>query len=83
MNRKHRWYANDGDAFYSIWKIDTVQRFCVTSHYSAIILVQIHKETDTMALFCCHLSSNNLKQEEGRWASLQEGRKLKAEEAMQ
>ena len=81
VNRKHRWGANDGDAFFSTWEIDSVYRFSLPGHYSAIFRVQIHKETDTLAVYCCHLSSNNLKMEEGRWASLQKGRKLRAEEA--
>lgn len=80
VNRKYRWDANDGDAFFSTWEIDSVYRFSLSGHYSAIFRVQIHKETDTLAVYCCHLSSNNLKLEEGRLASLQEGRKLRAEE---
>jgi len=81
VNRKHRWGANDGDAFYSTWEIDSVYRFSLSGHYSAIYRVQIHKETDTLAMYCCHLSSNNLKLSYGRWASLEEGRRLRAKEA--
>lgn len=81
VNRKHRWGANDGDAFFSTWEIDSVYRFSLSGHYSAIYQVQVHKEIDTLAIYCCHLSSNNLKLEEGRLSSLQEGRRLRAKEA--
>lgn len=81
VNRKHRWGANDGDAFYSTWEIDSVYRFTLPGHFSAIFRVQIHKEKDMLAVYCCHLSSNNLKLEKGRWASMEEGRKLRCEEA--
>lgn len=81
VNRKHRWGANEGEAFYSQWQIDSVWRIKLSGHFSAIFRVQIHKETDTLAIYCCHLSSNNLKLGEGRWASLEEGRKLRAKEA--
>lgn len=39
--------------------------------------VQIHCGADTVVVYCCHLSSNNLKLAEGRWASLEEGRSLR------
>lgn len=81
MNRKHRWGANDGDAFFSTWEMDSIYRFSMSGHFSAIYRVQIHKDTDTLAVYCCHLSSNNLKLEDGRWASLDKGRKLRAKEA--
>lgn len=81
INREHRWGANEGDAFYSTWGIDSVYRFTLSGHHSAIYRVQIHKKADTLAVYCCHLSSNNLKIEEGRWASLEEGRRLRCEEA--
>ena len=81
VNRKHRWGANDGDAFYSTWEIDSIYRFKLPGHFSAIFRVQIHEEADTLVVYCCHLSSNNLKLGDGRWASLEEGRKLRCEEA--
>ena len=81
MNRKHRWGANDGDTFFSTWEMDSIYRFSMSGHFSAIYRVQVHKGTDTLAVYCCHLSSNNLKLEEGRWASLEEGRRLRAKEA--
>jgi endonuclease/exonuclease/phosphatase (EEP) superfamily protein YafD len=81
VNRKHRWGANDGDAFYSTWEIDSVQRFKLAAHFSAIFRVKIHKGIDTLAVYCCHLSSNNLKLKEGRWASMEAGRKLRCKEA--
>lgn len=81
VNRKHRWGANDGDAFYSTWEIDSVYRFTLPGHFCAIFRVQIHKEKDMLAVYCCHLSSNNLKLEKGKWASMVTGRRLRCEEA--
>lgn len=81
IEEKYRKGAFEGDVFYSKWQIDTIYRFFLQGHYTSIYRTQIHKNTDTLAVYCCHLSSNNLKLEEGRWASLQKGRKLRAEEA--
>lgn len=78
---KFRWGNNDGNAFYSRWIIDSVRSYIVSGHYSSIYRVQIHKGVDTVAIFCCHLSSNNMKLNEGRWASLKEGRRLRLTEA--
>lgn len=77
---KYRLNAFVGDAFYSRWEMDSVQMFNVTAHYCSIFRVQIHKKTDTLAVYCCHLSSNNLRLREGRWASMEEGRRLRYEE---
>ena len=81
VNTTHRWDNNDGDVFFSSWEIDSVCRYSISGSFCSIYRVQIHKFADTLALYCCHLSSNNLKLEEGRWASLQEGRRLRNMEA--
>lgn len=81
VDRKHSWGVNEGDAFYSKWEIDSVMRYNMLWHYSTVFRVQIHHKTDTLAIYCCHLSSNNQILEEGRWASMEEGRRLRCEEA--
>ena len=81
VNKKHRWNNNDGDVFYSRWPIDSVRSYIIGSHFCSIYRVQIHKGSDTLAIYCCHLSSNNLKLNEGRLASLKEGRRLRFVEA--
>ena len=73
--------AYEGDSFYSKWEIDSVIKLAFPWYYSSAYRVQIHKITDTLAIYCCHLSSNNMKLNEGRWASLQEGRRLRNMEA--
>lgn len=73
--------AYEGDSFYSKWEIDSVMKLAFPWYYSSAYRVQIHKATDTLVIYCCHLSSNNMKLKEGRWASLQEGRKLRSIEA--
>lgn len=77
MVEKFRKGAFEGDSFYSKWEIDSVMKLPLPWYYSSAYRVQIHKATDTLAIYCCHLSSNNLKLNEGRWASLQEGRRLR------
>lgn len=74
---KQRWGMNEGDAFYSRWEIDSVFRYNVDGHFCSMCRIQVHKDIDTITLYCCHLSSNNLKLNEGRWASLKEGRLLR------
>ena len=81
MVEKFRKGAFEGDSFYSKWIVDSVMKLNYPWHYSSAYRVQIHKVTDTLAIYCCHLSSNNLKLEEGRWASFQEGRRLRNMEA--
>jgi len=81
MDRKYRWGTNEGDAFYSQWQIDSVSRIKLPNHFSAIYRAQIHKGIDTLTMFCCHLSSNNMKLENGKLASLREGRILRSIEA--
>ena len=73
--------AYEGDSFYSKWEIYSVMKLAFAWYYSSAYRVQIHKATDTLVIYCCHLSSNNMKLKEGRWASLQEGRKLRSIEA--
>jgi len=73
--------ASEGDSFYSKWEIDSVMKLAFPWYYSSAYRVQIHKATDTLVIYCCHLSSNNMKLNEGRWASLQEGRRLRNMEA--
>lgn len=81
INKTYRWENNEGDVFCSTWEIDTIDKYGVKGSFCSIYRVLIHKAPDTLAIYCCHLSSNNLKLNEGRWASLKEGRRLRAEEA--
>ena len=81
VDKTHRWENNEGDVFCSTWEIDSIGKYGVSGNFSSIYRVPIHKATDTLAIYCCHLSSNNMKQKEGRWVSLQEGRRLRNMEA--
>ncbi len=79
-NNEYRFWDENGDVFFSKWNIDSINRFSLSGHYSSIYRVQIHRDADTLAVYCCHLSSNNLALNKGRWASLNEGRRLRNEE---
>lgn len=81
VEKTYRWENNEGDVFCSTWEIDSIGKYGVSGSFCSIYRVQIHKATDTLVIYCCHLSSNNMKLKEGRWASLQEGRKLRSIEA--
>ena len=52
----------------------------IPDHYHSVYRVQIQQATDTIALFCCHLSFNNLLMESSKWESLKEGRRLRKKE---
>lgn len=70
---KHRWGQNEGDAFYSKWKIDSVARFYVEGNRIMAYRVQISNAGDSIAMYCCHLASNNADSHTTTWESVQEG----------
>lgn len=78
---EHRQLPYQSDIMFSKWEIDTVRNYPLTGHYYSLYRVQIHKDKDTMAVYCCHLSSNNLELDKGRFASLNKGRDLRLKEA--
>lgn len=81
VEKTYRWENNEGDVFCSTWEIDTIDKYGVKGSFCSIYRVLIHKAPDTLAIYCCHLSSNNLMLNEGRWSSLKEGRRLRLTEA--
>lgn len=70
---KHRWGMNEGDVFYSKWHIDSVARFCVNGKRIMAYRVQVSCRTDTIALYCCHLASNNVNSQITTRASIKNG----------
>lgn len=77
VDSTYRWVNNGGEVFYSKWPIDSITKYRLQGHYHSGYRVQVHCGADTVVVYCCHLSSNNLKLAEGRWASLEEGRRLR------
>lgn len=70
---KHRWGQNEGDAFYSKWKIDSVCRFFVNGERIMAYRVQVSHASDTIAMYCCHFASNNADSQSITWESIKKG----------
>lgn len=73
---------DDGvEPFYSKWPIDTIMGLSDPHAYHSIYRIQVSKETDTIAIYCCHLSSNLLDFSPNKWDALQKGYEERAQEA--
>ncbi len=73
---------DDGvEPFYSKWPIDTIIDLSNPHAYHSIYRIQVSKETDTIAIYCCHLSSNLLDFSPNKWDALQKGYEERAQEA--
>ena len=73
---------DDGvEPFYSKWPIDTIIDLSNPHAYHSIYRIQVSKEIDTIAIYCCHLSSNLLDFSPNKWDALQKGYEERAQEA--
>lgn len=73
---------DDGvEPFYSKWPIDTIIGLSDPHAYHSIYRMQVSQETDTLAIYCCHLSSNLLDFSPNKWDALQKGYEERAQEA--
>ena len=73
---------DDGvEPFYSKWPIDTIIWLSDPHAYHSIYRMQVSQETDTLAIYCCHLSSNLLDFSPNKWDALQKGYEERAQEA--
>lgn len=76
----HRWGQNEGDAFYSEWKIDSVNRFFLNGERIMAYRVQVSLLSDTFAMYCCHLASNNVNSQITTWESVIKGFRKREQE---
>ena len=73
---------DDGvEPFYSKWPIDTIIDLSNPHAYHSIYRIQVSKETDTIAIYCCHLSSNLLDFSPNKLDALKKGYEERAKEA--
>lgn len=73
---------DDGvEPFYSKWPIDTIIGLSDPHAYHSIYRILVSKETDTLAIYCCHLSSNLLDFSPNKVDALQKGYEERAKEA--
>ena len=73
---------DDGvEPFYGKWPIDTIIGLSDPHAYHSIYRILVSKETDTLAIYCCHLSSNLLDFSPNKWDALQKGYEERAQEA--
>lgn len=73
---------DDGvEPFYSKWPIDTIICLSDPHAYHSIYRVQVSRDADTLAIYCCHLSSNLLDYSTNKWDALQKGYEERAQEA--
>lgn len=73
---------DDGiEPFYSKWPIDTIIGLSDPHAYHSIYRILVSKETETLAIYCCHLSSNLLDFSPNKWNALQKGYEERAKEA--
>ena len=73
---------DDGvEPFYSKWPIDTIIDLSNPHAYHSIYRIQVSKETDTIAIYCCHLSSNLLDFSPNKLDALKKGYEERAQEA--
>ena len=77
----NRWDNNCGDVFFSRWSIDTTENIKPRLSYGSMYRVQLSHEKDTLAIYCCHLSSNLLDFSPNKWDALQKGYEERAKEA--
>lgn len=69
----HRWGLNEGDVFYSKLQIDSINRFYVEGNRIMAYRVQVSNASDTIAIYCCHLASNNVDSYTTTWESIKNG----------
>ena len=73
---------DDGvEPFYSKWPIDTIIGLSDPHAYHSIYRILVSKETETLAIYCCHLSSNLLDFSPNKWDALRKGYEERAKEA--
>ena len=77
----NRWDNNCGDVFFSRWQIDAIENKKPRLSYGSMYRVQLSQETDTLAIYCCHLSSNLLDFSPNKLDALQKGYEERAKEA--
>lgn len=73
---------DDGvEPFYSKWPIDTIIGLSDPHAYHSIYRILVSKETETLAIYCCHLSSNLLDFSPNELDALKKGYEERAKEA--
>lgn len=77
----NRWDNNCGDVFFSRWQIDAIENKKPRLSYGSMYRVQLSHEKDTIAIYCCHLSSNLLDFSPNKWDALKKGYEERAKEA--
>ena len=80
-DKSNRWDNNCGDVFFSRWQIDVIENKKPRLSYGSMYRVQLSHEKDTLAIYCCHLSSNLLDFSPNKWDALQKGYEERAKEA--
>ena len=80
-DKSNRWDNNCGDVFFSRWSIDTTENIKPRLSYGSMYRVQLSHEKDTLAIYCCHLSSNLLDFSPNKWDALKKGYEERAKEA--
>lgn len=79
-DNSRRWELNEGDAFYSQWKIDSIYHYNLTDNFLSIYRVQLSEQADTAVVFCCHLSSNFMCVANNKYKSTKEAYRRRAKE---
>lgn len=77
----NRWDNNCGDVFFSRWSIGTIENIKPKLSYGSMYRVQLFQEKATLAIYCCHLSSNLLDFSPNKFDALQKGYEERAKEA--
>ena len=73
---------DDGvEPFYSKWPIDIIIDLSNPHAYHSIYRILVSKETETLAIYCCHLSSNLLDFSPNKLDALKKGYEERAKEA--
>lgn len=80
-DKSNRWDNNCGDVFFSRWSIDTTENIKPRLSYGSMYRVQLSHEKDTLAIYCCHLSSNLLDFSPNKLDALKKGYEERAKEA--
>lgn len=80
-DKSNRWDNNCGDVFFSRWQIDVIENKKPRLSYGSMYRVQLSHEKDTLAIYCCHLSSNLLDFSPNKLDALKKGYEERAKEA--
>lgn len=77
----HRWANNEGDVFFSKYKIESVEQLIPSMYGGNIYRVELSNSQGTVALYCCHLFSNLVNSSDNIFSSIKYGYSKRAEES--